>query len=71
MRGSGRKPILRFVPAAEILQSNQTVEHAYYDILTSGETVFARICQPLQRFRKCLESSQNLAEVGTAQTGLQ
>ena len=26
-RGSGRKPILRFVPTAEILQSNQIAEH--------------------------------------------
>ena len=27
-RGSGRKPILRFVPAAGILQSNQIAERA-------------------------------------------
>ena len=37
-QGSGHKPIMQFVPAAELLQSNQIAEHTYCtDILTSGE----------------------------------
>ena len=43
--GSGRKPILRFVPAAQILQSNQIAERAfttYWHPVKTVDFVFSR-----------------------------
>ena len=75
VRGSGRKPILRLVPAAGILQSNQIAERAITNILTSGEN--SRLCYSrgfvkrgvVANFQKVLEKQSELGRGRNCQLG--
>ena len=71
-RGSGRKPILRYVPAAGILQSNEIAERA---ITTSGENSRLRYSRGFVKrgvvanFQKMFEKQSELGRGRNCQLG--